>query len=189
MQQPGACSAPSSHEIAQLNLARPLEPLTSVRLAGFVELLVPVNALADAAPGFRWRLQDEDGDATTLRGFGDDDLIVNMSTWQSIDALADFAFGSFHAEVMRRRREWFSLMRNPTTVLWWVPAGHRPSVEEAEERLTSLRTLGPTARGFTFRHPVSPPVPDAARNRKHRPSGRGSDDVRAVRPRLSAGRE
>jgi hypothetical protein len=90
-------------------------------------------------------------------------VIVNMSTWQSIDALTSFVFGSFHAEVMRRRREWFSLMRNPTTVLWWVPAGHRPSLDEAEERLTTLRTLGPTTRAFTLRHPATPPVHDAAR--------------------------
>jgi hypothetical protein len=163
MEQPGSCGVPSSHEIAQLNLARPLEPMNSALLAGFVELLVPVNALADAAPGFRWRLQTEDGDATALRGFGDDELIVNMSTWQSLDALTGFVFESFHAEVMRRRREWFARIREPFTVLWWVPAGHRPDLKEAEERLTSLRTLGPTARAFTFRHQVSPPVHHPAR--------------------------
>lgn len=149
----------AGHQLAQLNIALPVEPLTSARLAGFMELLDPVNALADAAPGFVWRLQTEDGDATAVRGFGDDRLIVNMSVWESLEALAGFVFGGFHAEVMRRRREWFSRSREPYTVLWWVPAGSRPTVAEAEERLDSLRRHGPTPFAFTVRHPF--PAPDS----------------------------
>jgi len=106
-------SAKEGHQLAQVNIALPVEPVTSDRLAEFVDLLEPVNALADAAPGFVWRLQTEDGDATAVRAFGDDQLIVNMSVWESLEALAGFVFGGFHAEVMRRRREWFTRLRDP----------------------------------------------------------------------------
>lgn len=145
------------HQLAQLNIALPVEPLTSARLAGFVELLDPVNAAADAAPGFVWRLQTEDGDATAVRGFGDDALIVNMSTWSSLETLGAFVYGPFHVEVLRRRREWFERMREPFTVLWWVPAGHRPTVAEAEQRLEQLRAKGPSPDAFTFQRPFPAP--------------------------------
>jgi hypothetical protein len=144
------------YELAQVNVARPSEPLTSARLATFMDLLDPVNALADAAPGFVWRLETEDGDATAVRWRGDDELIVNMSTWESLESLSDFVFGTFHVEVMRRRREWFSRMTDPYTVLWWVPAGHRPTVAEAQERLGLLAAVGPGPRAFTFRRPFGP---------------------------------
>jgi hypothetical protein len=138
------------HQLAQVNIGLPVEPVTSARLVEFMALLAPVNALADAAPGFVWRLQTEDGDATTIRAFGDDALIVNMSVWESVDALADFVFRGFHAEVMRRRREWFAALKEPYTVAWWVVAGVRPSVADAEERLASLREHGPTPHAFTL---------------------------------------
>jgi hypothetical protein len=148
--------------LAQLNIALPVEPLTSDRLAEFVALLEPVNALADAAPGFVWRLQTEDGDATAVRAFGDEQLIVNMSVWESLDALATFVFGGFHAEVMRRRREWFAHLRDPYAVAWWVAAGVRPTITDAEERLASLREHGPTPYAFTVRRPFPPPGSSAA---------------------------
>jgi hypothetical protein len=149
--------ADQAFQLAQLNIALPVEPLTSERLSGFVELLGPVNALADASPGFVWRLQTEDGDATAVRGFGDDRLIINISVWTSLDALAAFVFGDFHAQVMRQRRQWFARMREAYTVLWWVPAGVRPTVADAEQRLESLRAHGPTPYAFTVRRAFPPP--------------------------------
>lgn len=146
-----------AYHVAQLNIALPREPLDTPLLAEFVELLEPVNALADASPGFVWRLQTEDGDATAVRGFGDDRLIVNMSVWTSIDALADFVYGDAHLAVMRRRREWFHRFEAAFTVLWWVPAGHRPTVAEAEERLERLRRDGPSPQAFTFQRPFAAP--------------------------------
>lgn len=143
--------------IAQVNIAMPVEPLTSARLAEFVELLDPVNALADQAPGFVWRLQTEDGDATAVRAFGDDRIIVNMTVWESIEDLSAFVFGGFHATVMRRRREWFTLMRDPYLVAWWVTAGSRPTVADAEERLAQLRAAGPSPAAFTLRRSFQPP--------------------------------
>jgi Domain of unknown function (DUF3291) len=138
-------------QLAQLNIALPLEPLDSSRLAGFVAALDPVNALADTSPGFVWRLQTEDGDATAVRGFGDDRLIVNLSVWESLPALAGFVYGDDHVEIMRRRREWFVPIQAAYTVLWWVPAGHRPGIAEAEARLELLQQHGAGVEAFTFR--------------------------------------
>jgi hypothetical protein len=133
-----------------VNIALPKAPLDSPQLAEFMALLDPVNAMADAVPGFVWRLQTEDGDATAVRGFDDDRLIVNMSAWESIEALYEFVYRGSHLDVMRRRREWMQGIRTHM-VLWWVPAGHVPTVAEAEERLAHLRANGPTAFAFTFK--------------------------------------
>jgi hypothetical protein len=141
----------ADHHLAQVNIALPKEPLDAPLLAEFVAWLEPVNARADSAEGFVWRLQTEDGDATGIKAFGDDRLIVNMSVWESIEALEAFAYRDRgHLAVVRRRREWFERM-DTFMVLWWVAAGHRPTVEEAEDRLALLRQRGPTPQAFTFR--------------------------------------
>ena len=137
--------------LAQLNIARLLAPLDSPQLAEFVANLEPVNALADAAPGFVWRLQTDEGDATSIRAFDDDMLIVNMSVWESVEALRAFVFGGEHRAVMAGRRQWFEKMAEPYTVLWWVEPGHVPTVEEARAKLEALRRDGPTDEAFTFR--------------------------------------
>jgi hypothetical protein len=141
----------SRWHVAQVNIARLLAPLDSPRLADFVALLEPINALADAAPGFVWRLQTDDGDATAIRAFGDDRIIVNLTVWETIEALADYAYASRHAEVLRRRREWFEKMTEPHLAVWWIPAGGVPSVAEAEHRLAMLRGRGPSPEAFTLR--------------------------------------
>jgi hypothetical protein len=145
-------------ELAQLNLARPVEPLDAPALADFVAALIPVNAVADAAPGFVWRLQTEAGDATDVRWADDGEVIVNLSVWESVLALADFVYGGDHLAVMRRRREWFMPLNEAVTVLWWVPAGHRPTLAEAAARLDDVRRHGPSPRAFTFRTVF--PAPD-----------------------------
>ena len=121
--------------LAQLNLARMLAPLDSPELADFVAALAPVNAAADVAPGFVWRLADESGTgATSIRVFDDDLLLVNLSVWASADALAAFVYQQRdHASALRRRREWFEPAGSPMVVLWWVELGHRPTVAEASE--------------------------------------------------------
>ena len=139
-----------AYHLAQLNVARLVAPIDSAELADFVAGLAPVNALADAAPGFVWRLQEESGDATGLRPWGDD-MIVNLSVWASAEALRSYVFAPGHIEVLRRRREWFVPMDSPHLVLWWVPAGHRPSLAEAGERLARLAADGPGPGAFTFR--------------------------------------
>ncbi|MFI8513266.1 DUF3291 domain-containing protein [Streptomyces sp. NPDC085460] len=143
-------AAPAAVHLAQLNVATLRHPLDDPRIAPFVEALDPVNAAADGAPGFVWRLVGEGaGDATGLRPAGED-VIVNLSVWETQDALWDFAYRSGHLDVMRRRREWFQRHVEAHLVLWWVPAGHVPTVAEALERLAELRENGPSPRAFTF---------------------------------------
>ncbi|MCT4351583.1 DUF3291 domain-containing protein [Streptomyces sp. Je 1-79] len=143
-------STHAAHHLAQLNVATLRHPLDDPRVAPFVEMLDPVNAAADGAPGFVWRLVEEGAaDATGLRPAGED-VIVNLSVWETQEALWDFAYRSGHLEVMRRRREWFERHVEAHLVLWWVPAGHLPSVGEAMERLADLRERGPSPYAFTF---------------------------------------
>jgi hypothetical protein len=135
---------------AQFNVAKLLRPLDDPRTASFVELLDPVNASADAAPGFVWRLVEEGAsDATGMRPAGED-VIVTLSVWETRQALWDFTYRSGHLDAMRRRREWFERHVEAHLVLWWVPAGHLPTVDEAMERLADLRANGPSPRAFTF---------------------------------------
>lgn len=149
------------HHIAQVNIGRLAAPADSEQLAGFFAQLEPVNAAADGAPGFVWRLQTEEGNATAIVAFewdqGDSHgVLVNMSVWESIEQLAAFVYGDLHRAVLRGRRAWFQTVAEATTCLWWVPAGHRPSTDEAEERLMLLRQHGPTPAAFTFRQSFEP---------------------------------
>jgi hypothetical protein len=159
--------------LAQVNIARLRAPLDSPQLAGFVAALDPVNAVADAAPGFRWRLQTEDGNATAVRAFewdsaGSAGVIVNMSVWESPEALADFVYSAEHRGVLRRRRQWFERMSEASTALWWIPRGSVPSTADAEERIRLLREHGPTARAFTLRVIFPPPDADGTAPRPGR---------------------
>jgi Domain of unknown function (DUF3291) len=159
--------------LAQLNVARLRHPLEAPETAEFVAALAPVNAFADAAPGFVWRLQTEAGDATSIRALDDDLVIVNQSTWESIEALHAFVYRSDHTAVLRRRRDWFRSWDRPHLVLWWVPDGHAPTLEEGIERLEQLGTAGPTAGAFDFNHPYAPD--GATLDRRERSgSGRGA---------------
>ena len=148
----------AAFHLAQVNIAIPRGQPEEPVMAEFMALLDPVNAIADASPGFVWRLQTEDGNATAYRAFDDDNLLVNMSVWESVEALRQFVYGNRdHRDAMRRRREWFHKMAELFVVLWWIPAGHIPTVKEAEERLTLLRAVGPSPDAFTFRQHFSPP--------------------------------
>jgi hypothetical protein len=149
----------AAFQLAQVNIALPRQPLDTPLLADFVDALDPVNAIADASSGFVWRLQTQDGDATAVRGFGDERLIINMSVWRSIEDLRAFVYASHdHRAVMRRRREWFEKLGEAMFVLWWIPAGAIPTVAEAEQRLELLRAHGPTPDAFTFRTHFPPPA-------------------------------
>ena len=153
----------SAHQLAQLNIGVIKGAMESPLMADFAANLERINALAEATPGFVWRLQTEQGDATAIRPFENENMLVNMSVWRDVESLNRYVYTSAHVELMRRRREWFERMDEAFLVLWWVPAGHVPSVDEALERLALLRAQGPTARAFTFRHAFPPP--DAAPSR------------------------
>jgi hypothetical protein len=143
----------ADRQLAQLNIGRAAGPLDGPVMADFVANLDRINALGDASPGFVWRLQDETGAATSIRAFEDPRMIVNLTVWESIEALRDFAYKSAHVEVLRRRREWFVPLDGPSLVLWWVPGGHHPTVAEARERLERLAADGPTPDAFTLKTP------------------------------------
>ena len=138
--------------LAQVNIARMRAPLDDPIMKGFVDRVADLNALADASPGFVWRLQTPAGDATYFRPFPDDErIIVNMSVWQSIDALKQYAYKSAHADVLRQRHQWFEPFSGVSLALWWIPAGHRPGIDEAKKRLAHLEANGPSQFAFTFR--------------------------------------
>jgi hypothetical protein len=143
-------------ELAQLNVARLLAPLDDPRTAEFVAALDRVNALAEASPGFLWRLQSDSGNATDIRVEQDPLLIVNLSVWESVQALFDFTYRTAHSSILTRRRDWFEKMEAAHLVLWWVDAGHRPSLVEALGRLERLRRHGPAPEAFTFKRRFPP---------------------------------
>jgi hypothetical protein len=147
----------ATHDLAQVNIMRLRAPLDSPELAPFVAALDPVNATAEAAPGFVWRLEADDGNSTSLRIFDDDTLLVNMSTWRSLAQLTDYVYRSAHTEIMRRRREFAVAIVEAYLALWWVPRDHAPTIAEAEERLRHLRTHGPTPFAFGIKTTFPPP--------------------------------
>lgn len=146
-----------SYQLAQLNIASMKYALDAPEMADFANNLDRINALADNAPGFVWRLQDEEGDATSLRPLGDQTL-VNMSVWKDVESLNNYVYRTAHVEIMKRRKEWFDRMREAHFVLWWVKAGYRPDIHEAIAKLELLKSKGPTPEAFTFRHAF--PSPD-----------------------------
>jgi hypothetical protein len=142
------------YHLAQVNVARALEPLDSPRLAPFMARLDAVNAEAESAPGFVWRLRDA---TTTAHEDADPLLLVNMSVWDSPQGLKAYAYSAGHVEAFRRRAEWFEKPGQPHLAMWWIPAGHIPTVAEAYERLDFLRRRGDTEAAFTFSRLSSPP--------------------------------
>ncbi len=152
---------PAFH-LAQYNIAWIRADLDSPEMADFTNNIDAINRLAEQAPGFVWRHQTEEGNSTAIRVRDDDRIIINFSVWESVEALFRFAFYSGHADYYRRRNEWFTHEDSPYAVLWWVPAGHQPTVEEAEARLAELKSGGPSRRAFTFKKRFSPPPHRAA---------------------------
>ena len=147
--------------LAQLNIGRILAPMDSPTMAGFAARLDDINALADNAEGFVWRLQSESGNATDIKAFDDDWLLVNMSVWKSVEQLKTFTYNTAHAEVMRGRRQWFEPHTEMYFVMWWIPMGHIPTLEEAKERLEYLRAHGETEYAFTFKKTFAAPAAHA----------------------------
>jgi hypothetical protein len=137
--------------LAQVNIARMRAPLTEPLMEGFLARIEELNALADGSPGFVWRLQGSEGNATYLRPYDDDRLLFNLSVWETFERLKQYVYGTVHVEAMKQRHAWFEKMSDAYLALWWVPIGHVPSVDEAKERLEALRIAGPTPFAFTFR--------------------------------------
>lgn len=142
----------SEYHIAQINVGRIKGPTDGPVMAGFMARLDEINALADAAPGFVWRLQTNEGNATYFRPYPEDDmLLLNMSVWKSVEALRHYVYKTMHAEVLRQRDKWFEKLDRVYMALWWVPVGHVPGIDEAKKRLAHLEAHGPTQFAFTFK--------------------------------------
>ena len=144
-------------QLAQLNIAKMKFDWEDPGMQGFVDELEPVNATADASPGFVWRHKDQEGEDEDNLIWGDPGWLVNMSVWDNLDALRTFIRSERHLAIMKRRREWFSEMVEVYIVLWWVPTGHQPTVAEAQVRLEKLRAEGPGPEAFSFVKPFPPP--------------------------------
>jgi Domain of unknown function (DUF3291) len=152
--------------LAQVNIGRARGALTDAVMQGFMARLEEINALAERSPGFVWRLQTEDGDATAVRPYpGEDRIMINLSAWTDLAALREYVFKSAHAGVMRQRRDWFERFEGVYVALWWVPVGHRPTVGEAVERLAHLEKHGPTPFAFSFQQAFDPEGLPIARER------------------------
>jgi hypothetical protein len=145
----------SRYQLAQLNIAKMKFAIDDPGMSGFVARLDDINALADSAPGFVWRLQTEEGDATGIDYFGTDSL-VNMSVWTDLDSLHGYIYRSAHNEVMALRKQWFDRMTEAYSVLWWVAENHIPTLGEASDRLECLRGQGPGPNAFTFKQAFDP---------------------------------
>lgn len=153
--------------LAQINIGRLIAPIDDPKIADFKNNLDAINALAERSPGFVWRLKGDNNNATDYHPYGSELDIVNMSIWESIDALKAFAFQTEHMNFVKRRREWFDKFPTAYMALWWVPEGYIPTFEEAQERLLSLDERGDSEFAFTFRKvfaapaaalPVTPPA-------------------------------
>jgi hypothetical protein len=151
-------SGKADYQLAQLNIAKSKFGMDAPEMQGFNDRIDPVNATADVSPGFVWRLQSEEGNATQYHIFEDPSYLVNVSVWESFEAFSDFIRSPAHLEVMRQRRNWFEVPGEPYVVLWWVPAGHQPDVAEAQQRLEHLREHGPSQHAFSFAKPFPPPT-------------------------------
>jgi Domain of unknown function (DUF3291) len=140
------------YQLAQINIARMLAPIEDPIMADFVAQLPPINALAEESPGFVWRLQSESGDATSIKVYQDNMIIINLTVWENADTLREFVYKSAHYGVLHDRKRWFEIFKGAYYALWWVPAGHLPSTEEAKERLEYLREHGESAYSFSFKN-------------------------------------
>jgi Domain of unknown function (DUF3291) len=140
-----------NYYLAQINIAKLLEPIDSPLLEDFVDDLNQINEIAESSPGFVWRLQDENGNATGINPFDDTSYIVNLSVWKTIDDLKNFVYNSGHMEVFRKRAKWFEKMKTPHMALWWINSNDFPTALDGKNKLIQLETLGDTQESFSFK--------------------------------------
>jgi len=136
--------------LAQLNIAKMIYDPEGPEMQDFNDALDPVNALGEASRGFVWRLKSDEETQQEDLVFNDPSWLVNLTVWEDLDSLMAFVRSELHLSIMKRRREWFTSLNEATMVLWWIPAGHIPTVAEAQERLEALRNNGPSSYAFGF---------------------------------------
>ena len=146
----------SAYHLAQVNIGRVLAAPDDPIMEGFMSRLDEINALAESSPGFVWRLQTSEGNATYFRPYDDDRVLMNMSVWESVESLQHYVYRTTHAELLRQRHQWFEKFAGVYLALWWVPAGHRPGIDEAKKRIAHLQAHGPSQFAFTFKSIFQP---------------------------------
>src|SRR5579859_4520697 len=151
----GVLGPQEGFHLAQINIGRLTAPLDHPAIADFTDNLARVNKLGKEAPGFVWLLEGSDPEmgATDVAWPGDPDMVVNMSVWESVAALRDFAFSGEHRPILARRKEFFVPLGTAAATLWWVPAGTIPTVQDAHDRLEHFREHGATPYAFSFQRP------------------------------------
>ncbi|GLK88947.1 DUF3291 domain-containing protein [Pseudomonas turukhanskensis] len=145
------------YHLAQVNIARTIAPLDDPLMRGFVEQLDPINQLAERSEGFVWRLQTEEGDATSIQLFADDRIIVNLSVWASFEALKNYVYSGDHLTVLKAKKSWMEKLDMPSLALWWLPVNELPTAQDAKRRLEHLAKNGPSSTVFTFARPYPAP--------------------------------
>ena len=146
--------------LAQINVGLMKAPIDDPSMAEFAAALDQVNAVAEQSPGFVWRLRTSSGDATEIRAYPDPRILVNMSVWRSVEQLKAYVYTSLHREFFIRRRQWFKKLQSEHFAMWWLPAGHLPTVEEGKAKLEYLTLHEDSPECFTFVKPY--PLPIAA---------------------------
>ena len=140
------------HQLAQINIGRMRGVnINDPIMKEFVDNLEMVNNLAESSPGFIWRLKVDNNNATNFNPFNDDQVIINVSVWASINELEQFVFRTLHTDFLRRRKEWFQAFGKVYTGMWWIPARRFPSVQDSIEKLKYLQSNGPTQTVFNFK--------------------------------------
>jgi hypothetical protein len=150
------------YHLAQINIGRMNAPLTDPIMHGFVSRLDEINKLAESSPGYIWRLQTDEGNATAIKVYEDERIIINMSVWESIDALFNFTYKTVHTQPLRERSQYFEKMEIFMT-LWWIPVGHIPTALEGKERLEHYQAHGPTPHAFSFKNRFPMPETEPAK--------------------------
>lgn len=148
--------------LAQLNIATLRYPMDDPRTADFADALPDVNGAGEDSPGYVWRLQSDGGDATDIQVFDDPLVIVNLTVWESLEALKGFAYRGIHRDFFRRRAEWF-VEGTTRTALWWVPADELPTTEDAKRKLEFIEVFGSSPYAFTMGKNPPPFVIDHVR--------------------------
>ena len=148
-----------SHHLSQINISRMIAPLGDPIMTEFVAQLDSINKLADNSSGFVWRLQTQEGNATSVRAYNDELILFNLSVWESIDVFKQFVYHSQHGEIMPSRKKWFQKSEGINMALWWVPIGHIPTVDEAKQRLQYLNDYGESAYAFSLNKQFLPVEP------------------------------
>ena len=146
----------SNFQLAQINVAHAIDDLDSATLAGFVNRLDEINALADSAPGFVWRLISDENDSSYIPAYKNPRIIVNLSVWENLESLKMFVYRSAHVELIQQKKDWFKPVTTAHMALWWVPKDTQPSESDGAHRLSHLTKHGTSPEAFTFSKPYPP---------------------------------